>query len=214
MEPFRFYTRFILPEYTGKKAINIMELAEGIREVPDSSIYYHTHNFLQEHHYLTPEPPSDFAHWVGEVLLEASLGECLAGIDTCDFSSIPLLRQAILKTIEDYLAKGPPLREAPGGMEFYFIKANLVVAQTRYTATNLQEFLEALRKVGICSIYFHLFEARLRLGREKNDFSHWIADSVGDEELANEISSLNPYTYTLENLREALIGLVEERVKG
>jgi len=56
-EPFRFYTRLHLSELTGLRAATLQQLLELIRKVPGSSIYHHTHRFLQQHQYLSPEPP-------------------------------------------------------------------------------------------------------------------------------------------------------------
>jgi hypothetical protein len=62
------------------------------------------------------------------------------------------------------------------------------------------------------SIYFHIFEARLRLERQSNDFSGWIETAIGDKLLAEKISRLDPYTHTLEDLRRTIIGLIERRI--
>lgn len=55
-KPFRFFDRAYLKELTGLKARSLKELAEILKNVPDTVIYYHTHHFLEEHHYLTPSP--------------------------------------------------------------------------------------------------------------------------------------------------------------
>lgn len=62
MESFRFYTKSNLTELTGLKAVNLTELLELIRAMPGSCIYHHTHRFLIQHQYLSPEPPNDFAY--------------------------------------------------------------------------------------------------------------------------------------------------------
>ena len=104
-KPFRFYSSLHLRELTGLKARNIAQLLGHLKEVPGSVIYHHTHHFLQQHQYLTPEPPNDFAYWVTEVLQEKKLGERLASINTCDFGTIRALREKIISTIEPYLDK-------------------------------------------------------------------------------------------------------------
>ena len=78
----------------------------------------------------------------------------------------------------------------------------------------MREFLEILRKITIDAIYFHIFEARLRLERGTNDFSSWIEHSVGNKELADAISRLDPYTHTLEELRKVIIRKIEERLSS
>lgn len=74
--------------------------------LPDC-IYHHTHRFLQQHQYLSLEPPNDFAYWVSEALGEDELGERLSSIDTIQFSTIRSLREKIIQTIEDYLKHNP-----------------------------------------------------------------------------------------------------------
>ncbi len=211
-EPFRFFTRLHLTELTGLRASTIGQLLALLREVPDSSIYHHTHRFLQQHQYLSPEPPNDFAYWVREVLGEDELGEWLASIDTIQYPSIRTLREKIVNTIEEYIKGNPSakLKFARSENAFYFLKTISFVIPTNYQVYDLREFTEALKKVTLDSIYFHIFEARLRLERGGNDFSNWISSSIQDKELAERISRLDPYTYTLEELRKAVIRIVEK----
>ena len=68
MQPFCFNTKCDQTLLLGLKVRNIPGLLDGVRRVPDAAIYYHTHRFLQQHHYLSPEPPNDFAHWVYRTL--------------------------------------------------------------------------------------------------------------------------------------------------
>ncbi|MEW5758686.1 MAG: DUF5752 family protein [Candidatus Omnitrophota bacterium] len=213
-EPFRFYTRLHLSELTGLKASNLPQLLELIKEVPGASIYHHTHRFLQQHIYLSPEPPNDFAYWVNEILQEKELGERLASIDTIMFSNIRSLRDQVALTIEDYIKENPlsKLKFAKQDQEFYFIKTISFVIPTNYTVSSLDEFIAILKKVTIDSIYFHIFESRLRLEKQTNDFSYWIETSLNNKKLAGRISNIDPYTQTLEDLRNNLINIIESEV--
>jgi hypothetical protein len=87
-----------------------------------------------------------------------------------------------------------------------------VVFPTQYIAHDLREFVEVLRKLSINSLYYHVFEAKLRLKRGDNDFSLWIDDSLGEKGLAESLSRLNPYNYTLEDLRTIIIREVERHL--
>jgi len=213
-EGFRFYTRLHLSELTGLRASNLSQLAGLIKQVPDSCIYHHTHRFLQQHQYLSPEPPNDFAYWVAEILGEDELGERLASIDTVQFSTIHGLREAIAIAIDDYLRSNAlaKLRFAHEGEEFHFIKSVSFVIPTNYVAHDLREFKGILGNITIDSIYFHIFEARLRLERKTNDFSNWIENSIGYKELAEDISKLDPYTRTLEELRKVIIEIINSHL--
>jgi len=212
-EPFHFYARLHLKELTGLKARNLSELVNLLREVPDSVIYYHTHHFLEEHHYLTPEPASDFALWVSDELGDEVLGEKLASIDTFDFPTIGALRTRIEGVIRDYLSKNPDGWTAREGAEFHFVKSISFVLPTPYTANDLREFVEVLRQISLDSLSYHIFEARLRLKKGVNDFSTWIEECVGDKDLADRLAYLDPYNYTLESLRSTIIQLIEKRIK-
>lgn len=212
--PFYFCTRLILRELTGKSARNLKELLRYIKVLPGSVIYNHTHQFLQQHIYLSPEPPNDFAYWVREFLNEDELAEELTSIDTCEFVTIRDLRNEIIKTIKGHLSKAKrPLRIAPFGSEFHFIRAYSFVLPTPYVANDLKEFIECIKKISVYSIYFHMFESRLRLERGTNDFSFWLGTSLNEVELAKEIARLDPYTYTLEDLRAELIKRTEKYLR-
>lgn len=213
-EPFRFYTRLHLSELTGLKASSLPELLALIKEASDSAIYHHTHRFLLQHQYLSPEPPNDFAYWVTAAFGEDRLGERLASIDTVKFLTISDLREKIVSTIETYLkaSSGAANRIAPEDEAFYLIKCVSFIMPTPYVANDLREFVEILKKITIDSIYFHMFEARLRLEKKTNDFSLWIEGSIGDNELAGKVLKLDPYTFTLEDLRKTLIQMISEKI--
>jgi len=211
-EPFQFSTRLHLRELTGLSATNVSQLLSNLKEIPDAVVYYHTHSFIEEFQFLTPEPTNDFASWIQDALHYDALAERLAYIDTFEFSTIAALRQRIVAVIQDFVAEAPVEREAPPDNEFHFIKSISVVLPTPYIAHDLQEFISILRKVSIGSLYFHIFEARLRLQRRTNDFSVWFEDCLGETELAEQITRLDPYNYTMDNLREIIIQACEKRL--
>lgn len=212
-EPFRFHSRAHLKELTGLKARDLRELVAVLKTVPDSVLYYHTHHYLEEHHYLVPEPPNDFVVWVSGALGEEALGEKLAAVDAFEFPSLGALRERLVGIIEEHLAGDGDSRTAPEGEEFHFVKSVSFITATPYVAHDLRELVEVLRKLPLGSLFFHVFESRLRLGRAANDFSVWTADTLGEQQLAEEIAQLDPYNYTLEGLRSALIQLIERRIR-
>ncbi len=211
--PFRFYSRLHLKELTGLKARNLTELVNILKEVPGSVVYYHTHHFLEEYQYLIPEPANDFALWTTDELGNEVLGEKLASIDTFDFPTIAALRARIIGVIEEYLTTSPDDRPVSEGREFHFIRSISFILPTPYIVRDLREFVEVLRRISIDSLSYHIFEARLRLKKGVNDFSIWIDDCLGDKDLADKLAFLDPYNYTLENLRSTIIQLIEKRIK-
>jgi len=212
--PFRFSRSFILQEATGLRAATLPQLVGLLRTVPDGCIYYHTHYFLLSHHYLTPEPTNDFAYWVSEILGEEPLGEQLVGLDIMEHSTLQSLREALATTIDAYLARSPTarLRFASEGEEFFFIKAIHVIMPTAYQASTLAEFAQALSQVSLHSLYFHIFDARLRVGRPSNDFAIWLDEQLGLKGLAENVARLDPYAHTLETLRSLLCALLRHEI--
>ncbi|MFU2157493.1 DUF5752 family protein [Caldisericum sp. AR60] len=210
---FKFFTSSELVFLTGRMAKNLSELREGVKVSSDSTIFYHTHRFLIQHQYISPEPPNDFAYWVSNILLERLVGEKLAAIDLIEFKTIPEIRNRIIKVLEENVETKSP-RTCPQGMEFHFMYSHIFVIDTGKRASNLKEFVEILRVIPLRSVYYHMFQSRLMLGRGENDFSIWIKESLGEDKLANEISRIDPYTYTLEGLRNKLIRLILEYNHG
>jgi len=204
-DPFVFYTQWRLVLLTGRKAHNIDQWLKHLKEVTGSSIFYHTHHQYLAHHFEKPTFHNDFSLWASQALQEQRLAEKLASIDLLAFSSIRQLREAIIEIVEDFVreTKGR-LRECPPGEDFYFCESQSFDMSTGIVATTVPEFFEALRLVSNVSIYFHFFEARLRLERPENDFSHWLVHH-GEEELAKAIDRINPYVLTLDELKAEII---------
>ena len=120
-----------------------------------------------------------------------------------EYASLEALRETIGKGIEGYLRRYPLARFkfASEGEEFFFVNSIHVIIATQYSAYTLEEFMTMLQQISINSLYFHIFDARLRLGRPTNDFSLWLEQQLGEVELAKEIESLDPYAHNLESLR-------------
>jgi hypothetical protein len=202
--PFHFNTEADLIYLLGIKAKDPADLREGIAQAPANSIYYHTHRFLQQHHYLSPEPPNDFAYWLTSLLNLRELGEAIASVDIVRWKDIEDLRGEFLRILDEYLSQGKYTVSAPPGSEFHFVNTKRFVLPTSCIAHTLEEFIDAIRKVSVGSLYFHVFEARMRLKEDENDFTQWFR-GIGQEQLAQELRRMDPYTMTLEGLRERII---------
>jgi len=211
-QPFQFMSSLDLTLLTNRRARDLAELLEHLRVVPGSVIYYHTHHFLVQHQYLSPEPPNDFAYWVTNILQEDRLGEQLAAIDLIQFRTIRALRERIINVIETYLNERQHLRVAPEGEEFHFRESVSFIVPTNHVARTLIEFADCVEQIGFGSLSFHFFDARLRLERGEDDFSEWCR-ALGEPALAKAIARLDPYTYTMDGLRKEVVRLVRRRLR-
>lgn len=196
---------------TGKKAKNLRELREVISIVSDESIFHHTYQYFLKGHIL--EYTNDFAHWAGESLEERALGERLSGIDPYGFRNVVELRNELLRVIDEYLEKFPEPREAMPGDDFYFNQTITLTFPVGIWVRNLAEFLIALKYIDAGSIYYHFYEARVRLGEGVDDFSAWIQNVLLNKELADRIRSIDPFMHSVDGIREHIVEAVEEEVK-
>jgi hypothetical protein len=212
IEPFRFHTASNLTLLTNRRAHDLAELLEHLRVVPGSVIYYHTHHFLVQHQYLSPEPPNDFAYWVTNVLQEDVLGEQLAAVDIIEFRTIRALRERMVEIIANHLEGCRQLRTAPPGEEFHFRDAATFIMETSHLARNLAEFADCMEHIAFSSLAYHFFDARLRLETGENDFSEWLVKELHERELADQIARVDPYTYTMDGLRKEVTRLIRQRL--
>lgn len=211
--PFRFFTRLCLTSLTGRKAGNLEELLRHLEAAPEAVIYQHTYRFLRRHQYLVPEPPNDFAYWVANILGDERLGEQLAAVDTIRFGSLEELKRALVEPIRRHVEGRGNGTAVPEGKEFHFMQAVRFSVPTAHEAQDLAGFARCLKQVSPSSLYLHLFESLLRPPPGVNDFAAWLQGEVDEPGLARKVSSLDPYTHTLEGLRSTLITMVERRLE-
>jgi hypothetical protein len=211
IEPFEFRQCIGILKSTGKNAKNIKELRDLIATVSDECIFHHTYQYFLKEHIL--EYTNDLAHWAGENLEESALSERLSNIDPYEFKNISDLRKQLIHVIDDYLKRFPEPREAIPGDEFYFNETVTLIFPVGTRAKNLAEFLTAIKFVDSDCIYYHFYEARIRLGSGIDDFSRWIEDVFGKKDLAEKIRAIDPFMHTIEEIRGHIVEAVEEEVR-
>lgn len=208
--PFEFKQCVTILKSTGKKAKNLKELCVLIGSVSDESIFHHTYQYFLKEHVL--EYTNDFAHWVGESLEERSLAEQLSNIDPYSLGSLADLRQELQNVITAYLDRSPEPREARQREEFFFNETVTFVFPVGIWVRNLAEFLMAIKLIESGSIYYHFYEARVRVQDRMDDFSKWIGEALGKEDLAMRIRSIDPFMHNVEEIRHHIADAVEEGV--
>jgi Family of unknown function (DUF5752) len=212
--PFYFNSAAHLLRILRQQAGNLPEFLEGLRSVPDDSIFQHTFQTLQEHHFIREGFSNDFAHWAFSACNEVGLAERLAGVDVRGFTRIAALRKVLVEIVEKYLQANPRARERAALEKFYFSASDTVVVPTPFVARNLQEFLDCMAKVSIYSIHYHFIEARLRLKLNSNDFSQWLEEELGLGKLADRLDRIDIYTVTLDDVRQNIIQILESALPG
>jgi hypothetical protein len=211
VQPFNFRACLMVLKSTGKKASGLRELRDRIAEVSEGCLFHHTYQYFLKGHIL--DYTNDFAHWAGESLEERALAEHLSNVDPYASTTIEDLRTALIGAIDDYLLHSPEPRHAIRGEEFFFNETVTLVFPIGLRASNLAEFVSAIRYVDPASIYYHFFEARIRVSEGttgKDDFSRWIEDTLGKVDLAIRLRAIDPFMHSLEDIRVLIAQAAEE----
>ncbi len=205
--PFEFVTASYLTRINNQKACNLADLARGIQQASDASIFYHTFQSLGRHHFLS-EFSNDFAQWTQASLNRPELAERLAGIDVRDYSTLAELRSDLLRLVTEYLDEHSREAQQSAFEPFYFTEAVEGTVPLELEARNLAEFRQGLERLSHASLYYHFIASRLRLHLGTNDFSNWFTKELEEPELARRANRIDIYINTLDNVREKLIAIV------
>lgn len=206
-EPFQFIAASYLIRIRTERARTLGEMARFLRTCSDASIFYHTFQSLESHHYATFS--SDFAQWILAACNEVELAERLAVIDLREIVSLDDLRQKLAGAVEQHLKQQPASADRPTFEPFHFCEAVEHTLPLDVRATNLAELGEGIRRLGLHTLHYHLINSRLRLRLATNDFSHWIRGSLHLPELADKLNHIDFYTNTLEGVREEMLEAIQ-----
>ncbi len=209
MQSFQFKTKQDQVILLGLKAKNLGELLDGIKKIPDTSIFYHTHRFLEQHRTTSPEPPNDFAYWVTNVVNNEWLGEQLVSVQIMEYRSLLLIRNKYASILESYSSRYGDTAHCPPGEEFHFMACQTFVLPTKHIATTPREFKEILLHITINSVRYHVFDRILQSGCSENDFSAWFR-VIGHADLADRIARVDPYAQTIEGLRNRILSIMDQ----
>jgi hypothetical protein len=207
---FYFNTSEHLLRIGKQKATTLSELVRALETCPEDSIFQHTFRTLQEHHFIRQGFSNDFAHWTLLSCHEPMLAEQLASVDVREFTELEGLRRRMVKIVDEFLQKHPRSGSRPAHEPFYFCASNIVMLPTPFVADSLSAFLDGVNQVSVHSMHHHFIEARLRLHRMSNDFSHWLEKEVGLPQAAEAIEHIDIYTNTMEGVRRQIARIVEQ----
>lgn len=207
--PFEFFTVAHLTRIGNQSAGTLVELLSGLEQCSDASIFHHTFQTLSSHHYLTEGFSNDFAQWALADANRDALAEQLAALDIRDYTSIAALREDLCRAVRDYTEQHPEFAHQEALERFYFCESQEVTLAFGVTARTLEEFQAGVKRLSHSAFHFHFISSRLRLHLRTNDFSHWLANSLGLTTLADSINQIDIYTNTLDSARAKLLRLVE-----
>ncbi len=209
--PFAIKDSALMAIATGKRAQNLRELAELLREIGPDSIYYHFWGGLLRPRFDNPEYHNDFAIWAANSLHDKILAERLAVIDPTGFHSLEGLRQELIDVIEEFLDEKDIPLWAKRDDQFEFIRSQIVVFDTRKAVEGPEGFRSVLPTLSLGSIFYHFIDARQRNQDAIDDFRNWLMGfGARYEPLCERIKCIDPYFASLSRLRDELTDAFRE----
>src|SRR6201998_3164571 len=100
-QPFQFMAASYLIRIGAEPVQTLGDFAKSLRNCPQASIFYHTFQSLEAHHYTSFS--SDFAQWALTACNEAGLAEQLAIVDLREIVALEDLRRILVDIVGDYL---------------------------------------------------------------------------------------------------------------
>lgn len=214
---FVFQRGLHLVELTGKNAENLKEFLKCIRTVDTESIFYHMYHTLIQHHFVIPEYFNDFAYWLGNDLHEDVIAEKFTYVGISEYGDIVAVKKKLVEILKKRLRdRSNNNFNVPEGRAFHFVRSRVIVLPTKYKAKNLEEFVECLEKIDNDTLFYHFFSSRLKFSKKKekcvDDFSRWI-NEIGHSEMADRITAIDLYGYTLKGIRKEIAGIVRRGLR-
>jgi hypothetical protein len=214
MEPFIFIGCVELRESLDYRADDERELLERLEEIPAGSVFYHTHGYFLRHRPVTTAYGNDFAAWVAAQVRDQVLAERLAVVNPFECASLEDLREELVSIISDHVMHLSNVPRVEFGEPFFFQQSHIVEVELGTPAAGLAEFRKGLAEVDSSAIYYHMVEARARLGRRSGDFAEWTRSSLGLPDLAERIERIDTYMTSLERVRARVLSLVDAALES
>jgi hypothetical protein len=210
-EKFIFKDSVVLVSPTGQRAQNLKEFLNILEGSPDRVIFHHLYQSHLKYGLTLKDYPNDFANWAAEALEDIALAEKLASFDPYDFPYVSQAKEVMVSILEEHLWDLPTVPWVRPGFEFYFSYSATIVLDTSNEASTIGQFAKALSHIPDSSLYYHFYEARKRhKTKQGDDFSVWIESNFNLPDLVEEIRNIDFYFFSLAEVREKLLTLMEK----
>lgn len=196
---------------TGIRAQNLKELKDKLTNIHSESIHYHFWAKKLRPGFEEPEYNNDFATWAYKNLHNNKLAERLSLINPGMFSNIEDLRSKIVEVANLSLEESKTSINAKEGEKFQFTRSEVVLFDTKFAISNPEELVDVLPNLPLGCIYFHFIYSK----NDTGDISSWLSqfDSKHNN-LTDQISKLDPYFFTLSEIRVKASHIFTDYFKG
>ena len=136
-----------------------------------------------EDYFRAHEFPNDLARWCWTVLGDNVLGEQLGLVDPYRHLSHSEVRAELVNLIEDRLWGLEHIFWCRPGLELHLIESRLIAYDTGERIASPAALLEAVQRMSLRSLFFHVHDARRRTSGCSDDFSLWLEQGGADPSL-------------------------------
>ncbi len=211
-QPFMLFDCGLARCAVGRACSNLRELFEAIRTVPEAVLEHHMMRCALEDYFELNEFPNDLARWCWDGLGDHILGEQIGLIDPYQHPTIDALRAALLNTVEDRLWGMERIPWCRPGMELHLVESRLVAYDTGERVPTPAALAEAIERMSIRSLFYHVHEARRRTGGQTDDFSAWLEHVDASPTLVARLRAIDFYFLNLTQLRQALLQVFQQHL--
>ncbi len=208
VEPFQFFTVAHVTRIGDQKANTVRELVMGVARCSDESIYHHMVEALGSEEDLAGRASNDFAKWAHGPANCGGLAELLGALDERYYASIEEMRNDLQTTVRDYIAAYPECADELASSPFCFCEGLELNVPLNLTASTLKELGTSIESMSNESFYLHFVASEARLDQQSNDFSIWLSENLGLDELARKIDEIDLTECTLEEAKQKVLQLI------
>lgn len=201
VEPFGLFDCSLARYAMGRRCTNLRELLEAIRTVPDMVLEHHMMRCVLDDHFEMYEFPNDLARWCWDALGERMLAEQLGLVDPYQHATLGEMREVVANLIEERLWGMDRVPWCRSGLELHLVGSRLMAYDTGERIGTLAALAEALPRMSLRSIFYHVHEARRRRAGLSDDFSAWLECIGAEPALVTRLRTIDFYFLNLNQLR-------------
>lgn len=210
VEPFSVFECSLARCATGRVCSNLRDLLEALRTAPEGVLEHHMMRCPLDDHFELYEFPNDFARWCWTGLGDHVLGERLGLVDPYQHSSIAAIRSALVDAVEERLWGLERVPWCRPGLELHLVQSRLIAFDTGERIPTPAALAEAVGRMSLRSLFFHVHEARRRTGGRTDDLSAWLEAVGASPALVARLRAVDFYFLNLNQLRQELLHAFEQ----
>ena len=207
-EPFVLFDCGLVRCASGRVCSNLRELQDALRTVPDAVLEHHMLRCPLEDHFELNEFPNDLARWCWYGLGDHVLAETLGLVDPYRCAGMGELRATLINLIEDRLWGLERIPWCRPGLELYLVQSRMVTYDTGDRILTRAALTEAIERITLSSLYYHVHEARRRTGGQSDDFSQWLESYGAEAETVARLRAVDFYFLNLNQLRREFLEIL------